>query len=121
MFAIFHDACRWKDGLDPDHGPRAAVLAWKMRLQTGMEDSQVSELVLACECHTSGPRTDPSVTVLTCLDADRLDNPRVGKWIKPRLLFSAAAREPVTLDWATDRAERRTVPALCGEEWGWRP
>ena len=119
MFAIFHDACRWRDGRDPDHGPRSARLAERLGMQTGLNDSQISELVRACECHTIGPGPDASGTVLTCLDADRLDIPRVGIPIKPDMLFSAAAREPGTLAWAADRAERLSIPLLCREEWGW--
>ena len=87
--------------------------------QTGLNDSQISELVRACECHTFGPEPGASATVLTCLDADRLDIPRVGLRIKPELLFSGAAREPGTLEWAADRAERLSIPPLCREEWGW--
>jgi hypothetical protein len=62
-----------------------------------------------------------SVTVLTCLDADRLDIPRVGLAVRPGLLFNPAAREPRMLEWASDRAGRLVVPSLCDEEWGWQP
>jgi len=120
MFAIFHDACRKSDAWDPDHGPRGATLAWTMRTQTGLDDNQISELVIACECHTSGPRAGASPTVLACLDSDRLDIPRVGMRTRPELLFTAAAREPGVLAWAADRAARLVIPAVCAEEWEWR-
>lgn len=121
MFAIFHDACRKSDAWDPDHGPRAATLAWRIRAQISLNENQISELVTACQCHTRGPHADASLTVLACLDSDRLDIPRVGARTRPELLFTAAAREPATLSWAADRAARLFIPAVCEEEWNWRP
>jgi uncharacterized protein len=121
MFAIFHDACRRSDGWDPDHGPRGAALARGLRALTGLHDAQFGELVSACEHHTSGPGAVESPTVLTCLDADRLDIPRVGMRTKPELLMTAAAREQGILGWAAERAAGLIVPALCLEEWNWRP
>jgi hypothetical protein len=56
--------------------------------------------------------------VLTCLDADRLDIPRVGMWIRTGLLFTAAARAPEILGWAGSRAWKREIPAVCADEWG---
>jgi uncharacterized protein len=121
MFAIFHDSCRHSDGWDPGHGPRGARLAESVRALTGLSDPQFLELIAACECHTSGPDASAGVTVRICLDADRLDIPRVGMRIKPELLFNEAARAPETLAWAADRATRRIIPAVCAEEWDWRP
>ncbi|MGO9309829.1 MAG: hypothetical protein ACLQDL_12485, partial [Spirochaetia bacterium] len=112
MFAIFHDSCRKSDGWDPDHGPRGAALAWRMRRRTGLDDLQIAELVSACEWHTRGPRVDAGPTVLTCLDSDRLDIPRVGMEIQPALLFTAAARDPRNLEWAAARAAARLIPAV---------
>ena len=121
MFAIFHDACRWSEGRDPEHGPRGARLAEALRAKTGLDGSQLEDLLNACQCHTRGPGPGASVTVLTCLDADRLDIPRVGLAVRPGLLFNPAAREPRMLEWASDRAGRLVVPSLCDEEWGWQP
>jgi uncharacterized protein len=121
MFAIFHDSCRKSDGWDPDHGSRGAALAWRMRMHIGLDDLQIVELVSACQCHTRGPRADASPTVLTCLDSDRLDIPRVGMQTQPALLFTAAARDPQNLGWAAARAAARLVPSVCATEWGWRP
>jgi len=119
MFAIFHDACRRSDGWDPEHGPRGATLAWRLRMQTGLDEGQIAELLSACECHTRGPAAEASVTVLTCLDADRLDIPRVRKRIRTDLLFTDAGRDPKTLSWAERRASSRILPAVCVDEWGW--
>ncbi len=105
----------------PDHGPRAAALAWRLRELTGLDDGQLSELVGACDSHTVGPEEDADITVLTCLDADRLDIPRVGMRIRPDLLLTGAGRSPEMLSWAGERAASRTLPAICADEWDWRP
>lgn len=54
MFAIFHDACRWSEGRDPDHGPRGAQLAGGLRVEIGLSAPQLADLVSACACHTRG-------------------------------------------------------------------
>jgi uncharacterized protein len=118
LFAIFHDACRLSDKLDRDHGPRAAGFVTSLRGAIDLDDDAIALLVLACECHTRGPRFPCDVTVLTCLDADRLDIPRVGMNIRPGLLFTAAARDSGMIRWAGARAWRDEIPAVCAEEWG---
>jgi uncharacterized protein len=120
LFAIFHDACRATDGADSQHGPRAAALARGWRRWIDLDDSGFALLFEACDCHTRGPRRGTDVTVLTCLDADRLDIPRVGRRIKPGLLFTSAARDPLMISWAGGRGARRETPPVCVEEWGWR-
>jgi uncharacterized protein len=118
LFAIFHDACRMTDATDHDHGPRAAKLVRSFRGEIDLDDEAFGLLVLACECHTRGPRFPCDETVLTCLDADRLDIPRVGMEIRTGLLFTAAARNPVILGWAGTRAWHGETPGVCAEEWG---
>jgi uncharacterized protein len=118
LFAIFHDACRLNDTLDRDHGPRAADLVRSFRGEIDLDDDAFAQLALACACHTRGPRFPCSGTVLTCLDADRLDIPRVGMRIRTGLLFTAAARDPLVLAWAGGRAWHGEIPAVCAEEWG---
>jgi uncharacterized protein len=120
LFAVLHDSQRESDGYDPGHGPRAAELARELRTDLGLEEEAFAHLIDACDSHTRGAPFDSAVTVLTCLDADRLDIPRVGLKIRPDLLFTAAARDPATLAWATDRATRRTVSPILESEWGWR-
>lgn len=117
-FAIFHDACRRSDGEDRDHGPRGAELVQGLRGEIDLDDDAFTLLVLACECHTKGPSFPCDETVLACLDADRLDIPRVGLRIRTGLLFTAAARDPAILGWAGERAWRGEVPAVIAEEWG---
>ena len=121
MFSLFHDACRRSDKWDPEHGPRAATLAWRLRERLGLQDSQLSQLISACDGHTVGPGEDADITVLTCLDADRLDIPRVGMRIRPDLLFTGAGRSREMLAWAGERAANRVLPAVCADEWGWLP
>jgi len=121
MFCIFHDACRWTEGWDPGHGPRGASLARRFREQTGLDDSQFADLISACDNHTSGSVEEAGITVLTCLDADRLDIPRVGMQIRPDLLFTGAGRSHEMLSWAGERAANRVLPAVCADEWGWLP
>jgi uncharacterized protein len=120
LFSFFHDACRQSDGRDPAHGPRAAAFVQSLRADIALDDERFALLVEACDCHTRGPRPRAGLTVLTCLDADRLDIPRVGMNVKPELLFTPAAREGSMIMWASRRATRREVPELCAAEWGWR-
>jgi uncharacterized protein len=119
LFAIFHDACRHNDGRDPDHGPRAAELVRSAAAMIDLDAADLALLAEACDCHTRGPRRGAPITVLTCLDADRLDIPRVGRRVDGRLLFSDAARDPSMVSWSTTRAAARHVPELCRAEWGW--
>jgi len=120
-FAIFHDACRLSDGEDCDHGPRAAELVRGLRGEIDLDDEAFALLVLACECHTKGPRFPCDETVLACLDADRLDIPRVGFRIRKGLLFTTAARDSAIVEWAGGRAWHDEVPAVIAEEWATQP
>lgn len=117
-FAILHDACRLSDGWDPGHGPRAAALARSLRAETGLDERQFAQLLAACSCHTRGPGRDADATILTCLDADRLDIPRVGMRIRTELLFTPPARDPRMVEWAGARAAGLVVPCVGAEEWG---
>ena len=119
LFAVLHDSRRERDGHDPDHGPRAAAFARELRAEIDLDDEAFGWLLEACDSHTRGAPFDAPITILTCLDADRLDIPRVGMQIRPDLLFTAAARDPAVLTWATDRAERKSRPSLLRDEWGW--
>jgi uncharacterized protein len=119
LFSVLHDSRRESDGYDLEHGPRAASFARELRADIDLDDEAFSWLLEACDSHTRGAPYDAPITVLTCLDADRLDIPRVGMKIKPDLLFTAAARDPAVLSWATERATRMSLPSLLRDEWGW--
>lgn len=78
-----------------------------------LPDDRFDLLYRASERHTGG-RTDDSVTVLTCWDADRLDLGRVGIVPNPKYLGTKAARDPATIDWAHARAVAEVRPAVVG-------
>jgi uncharacterized protein len=117
LFAILHDSQREKEGGDHDHGHRAAQFVSSLRGMIDLPDSDFRLLLEACDCHTRGADSNADVTVLTCLDSDRLDIPRVGMRIKTELLYTEAAKDPDILRWASTRAERRIVPDLVRTEW----
>jgi uncharacterized protein len=89
-FAVFHDALRVSDGVDPYHGARGSRLAGA--LVTWLDRDQLRKLLLACSTHTDGSvSADP--TIGCCYDADRLDLPRCGITVDERLLSTEAARK----------------------------
>lgn len=118
LFAVLHDAKRWNECSDPEHGPRAADFARELQ-GTAFEISP-RELVLlehACRYHTSG-RYHEDVTIQVCWDSDRLDLSRVGITPEPGRLCTAAARELELLEWADNRALVGFVPDFVHEIWG---
>ena len=118
-FALFHDSCRRGEGRDPGHGRRAAALVQRHRAVIDLDDGRFALLVEACDCHTRGPRRGADITVLACLDADRLDIARVGMRVNPAFLFTEAGRTPRILQWAQERGAVGAVPRVCAAEWGW--
>jgi len=104
LFAWLHDSCRLNDGHDPDHGPRAALLAREMRgVFFDLADGRFDLLIQACEQHTRG-RTDACSTVMACWDADRLDLGRVGITPDPARLCTDSARSSEIIAWALRRS-----------------
>jgi len=100
LFALFHDARRHNDGLDPGHGARGAALVESLPLaDLGLDAGKRALLAFACTHHTAG-FTEADVTVGTCWDADRLDLWRIGTRPDPSLLCTDAAREPEVIRWA---------------------
>ncbi|MBD3221632.1 hypothetical protein GF314_10355 [bacterium] len=120
LFAVFHDACRVNDGIDPGHGERGAGLARAFRGEYfELDDAAMAELETACIHHTDG-RTDGSLTVRVCYDADRLDLLRCQIMPRPERLATDQAREPALLDWACRRARDHVEPAVLATTWrGW--
>ena len=104
LFAVFHDACRWNDSHDPEHGERGAALATAFhgRYFT-LSAKELSLLQIACTFHTTGS-THPDVTVQTCWDSDRLDLLRVGIQPDPRRLCTTTAKTPAMIQWACHQA-----------------
>lgn len=118
LFALFHDSRRENDGSDWGHGLRGAKLARALRGKVfELTDPDFELLYRACEWHTEG-KSDESVTVCTCWDADRLDLGRVGITPDPKYLCTKAARKPEMIRWADHRAKTDHEPAFVQEQWG---
>lgn len=118
LFALLHDSQRQNDGHDPDHGPRAADFAARLRGDCfELDDHSFWLLQEACAGHTLR-QTHSDPTVQTCFDADRLDLSRVGIRPDPARLCTAAARDRKMIRWASERADRDWIPALVADEWG---
>lgn len=85
LFALFHDAQRFNDGTDPEHGRRGAELAESLHGELfQLSDQQMQQLTFACEWHTFGDTSDDP-TIGSCWDGDRLDLTRIGA--KPDVQF----------------------------------
>lgn len=117
LFALFHDARRVNEDIDPDHGLRGGDLAHALRGSlVQLDDTRFDLLYEACRLHTDG-HTAGDPTHLACWDADRLDLGRVGITPKPERLCTDAAR--ILIPWAQQRAERdhqaRRVLRLWGQ------
>jgi uncharacterized protein len=118
LFAVLHDSQRRSEGGDPQHGPRAAEYALKLRGELfELPDHEFTLLHRACEGHTH-ELTHPDLTIQTCWDADRLDLGRVGVTPHPSRLCTEVAKRPEVLKWADGRACFRVVPAFIKQEWG---
>jgi uncharacterized protein len=92
LFALLHDSCRLNDGIDPEHGPRAARFVQSLDgTYFSLGNEARALLVLACRDHTAGyVHDDPTIRV--CWDADRLQLPRVGIIPNPDYLGTAMAK-----------------------------
>ncbi len=89
IFALVHDCKREDEGLDPEHGWRAAEFIRENQdgLFSFLDESQIDTLTLACELHSDGmTHTEPWIQ--SCWDADRLDLWRVE--IEPDALFMSS-------------------------------
>jgi len=114
LFALIHDMRRENDDHDPQHGPRAALLARALNADfLGLEPARLDLLAEAIDGHTRmGPSADPTIGV--CLDADRLNLWRVGITPDPRFLSTAFARRTETIAWAAglNRAPAPDWPSI---------
>jgi uncharacterized protein len=121
-FALLHDSRRLNDWGDHDHGPRAATFIASLREQwIDLDEEGYDWLVQAVKGHTNGS-CDADVTVQTCWDADRLDLKRVGISPLPSRLCTLPAREPSTIQSASERAWYNWIAEATLEAWGfdWR-
>lgn len=98
VFGWVHDSQRQDEGLDPEHGPRAAefIQAHRTGLFAFLSDEQVQLLGQACQLHSDG-LTEGHALVRACWDADRLDLWRVGIEPRARYLCTDYARQPAVI------------------------
>ena len=78
-FAYLHDIERTDDYEDPGHGHRVAqfIDSIRPRYLANFSDVEIDLLKEACRQHETGTKTG-NKTIDICLDADRLDLPRLG-------------------------------------------
>lgn len=102
LFALFHDAKRLNDGHDPGHGLRGALFAESLLGQEfngttfELESTRFELLFAACQLHTDQTHHE-SETIGCCMDADRLDLPRVGITTDARFLNTDFAKRIANL------------------------
>ena len=106
LFAYLHDSKRLNDGVDPDHGRRAAEFVRTLHGSLVTLSAEELELLAYACYHHSQDITQAEVTVQTCWDADRLDLGRIGVKPKARYLCTSAAKEPEIIEWAFQRSQR---------------
>jgi len=117
LFAIFHDACRHNQSLDPGHGNRSADLADSLlRGNPLVTDSQLDLLKTACRQHTDG-KIKGDLTIRICWDSDRLDLARVGIRPRVRYLCTDSAKSKPIIDWANMRAKNNFTPDFVKFDW----
>jgi len=117
LFAIFHDACRHNQSLDPGHGNRGANLAENLLGDNPQVTAdQLDLLITACRQHTDG-ETDGDLTLRICWDSDRLDLARVGILPDIRYLCTDTAKDILIIDWANTRAQANYTPNFVMEDW----
>jgi uncharacterized protein len=117
LFAIFHDACRTNQSVDPGHGSRGANLAERLLGDLSLiSRKQLDLLTLACQDHTAG-KTFADITIQICWDSDRLDLARVGILPDPACLCTETAKTPQFITWANRRAVENYSPAFIQDQW----
>jgi uncharacterized protein len=117
LFAIFHDACRLNQSVDPGHGLRGAILAERTLGNLALVSKrQLDLLMLACRDHTNG-KISAERTIQICWDADRLDLARAAIIPNPDYLCTASARSAQTRKWASQRALENFSPPYVEYEW----
>jgi uncharacterized protein len=120
LFSVLHDACRFNENSDPEHGQRGANLAATFRgTFFDLPDDLLGILQEACSHHTHS-HTHQNTTIKTCWDADRLDLGRVGIVPDPKYLCTAEAKTPSCIE----QAYKRSIgsrPDWLLEPWGISP
>ncbi|MCD6434998.1 MAG: HD domain-containing protein, partial [Clostridiales bacterium] len=86
-FAFLHDIGRESEGTDIEHGKRSVKLIREIDDEIKLDEKQMTQLIEAVENHSDGSYKNDDKTIMTCLDADRLDLPRVGTEVNSRFLY----------------------------------
>lgn len=106
LFAFLHDSRRLSDGLDREHGARAADFTLQLNRELlRLDGPGLDMLAYAVRYHSDG-LIEANVTVQTCWDADRLDLGRVGITPHPDRLCTEEARDPALFERAYQRSVR---------------
>jgi len=110
LFAFLHDSKRSNDGVDADHGRRAAEFIKELKDNLVFLKKEDFDLLLfACERHSDG-LTEADITVQTCWDADRLDLGRVCIKPDPKNLCTSIAKTQQVIEWANRRSLNKPLP-----------
>ncbi|MGR5469586.1 hypothetical protein ACPV51_20335 [Vibrio astriarenae] len=116
-FGLFHDCCRLNEHSDPHHGERARHFIEQLRDHLPLNSTQLEQLKEACAIHTKHfVHNDP--TIAACLDADRLDLPRVNVDINPVYLSLEAAKCPQFIAKCTQKARSWAVDEELASQLG---
>lgn len=109
LFSIFHDSQRNNENWDKNYGKRGAELAIKLRGMIPLNDAEFDLLTTACELHTN-TLGHHNVTVKACMDADRQDLGRVGKYPNHKLLCTPLAKQKKIIEEAYKRSLVHELP-----------
>lgn len=101
LFAYLHDHMRSWDGYDNNHGPRAAdaLIDISSTLLSDLSEEEFEMLYRACKIHTSQTEPTGNPTIDCCIDADRLDLPRVGITPEPERMLTEAGKLLAEEEW----------------------
>lgn len=92
LFALLHDCRRLSDGVEPEHGPRAAEFARELcGTLIDLQAGQLELLARACQLHTAG-EVSRNPTIGSCWDADRLDLDRIAMTVDPEYISTEYGR-----------------------------
>ncbi|MDO4507409.1 MAG: hypothetical protein Q4B64_10740 [Spirochaetales bacterium] len=101
LFSYLHDHQRNADGYDTEHGPRAAEALFDISntLLEDLSEEEFEMLYEACKIHTVAKEPTGNPTIDCCIDADRLDLPRVGITPDPDRMLTEAGKKLAEEEW----------------------
>lgn len=103
LFAYLHDCKRLPNGNGNwEHGQRAGKFAQELFLNglLSISESQLDQLIFACQHHNNHLIDTDDVTIQACWDADRLDLWRIGAIPDINFLHTDIAKKQETIDFA---------------------